>query len=208
MPQPSATPARTAVLLAGGRSLRMGRDKAFLPYQGRPLWRHQAETLHRCGVTRWWLSCRREQGLAEEATSWSAQHGMELRVILDPAGQGGGVLGALVRCLRANESGLLAMTVDMPLVNAALLEPLWPTPGVRTGCFWQSERGIEPFPGFYPSSLLPELEQAAALEKAPSLQSLLRDAVERGLARSLPLSAELARGLANWNRPEDVPARE
>ena len=35
----------SAVLLAGGRSSRMGQDKAFLEIAGQMLWRRQIETL-------------------------------------------------------------------------------------------------------------------------------------------------------------------
>src|SRR6476659_3626346 len=40
----------TAVLLAGGRSTRMGRDKASLPYAGGALWEHQLATLRSTGA--------------------------------------------------------------------------------------------------------------------------------------------------------------
>jgi molybdopterin-guanine dinucleotide biosynthesis protein A len=35
----------SAVLMAGGRSSRMGTDKAFLKWKGLPLWRHATELL-------------------------------------------------------------------------------------------------------------------------------------------------------------------
>ena len=37
----------SAVLLAGGKSSRMGRDKAFLEIEGEPLWQRQLATLRR-----------------------------------------------------------------------------------------------------------------------------------------------------------------
>ena len=47
-----------AALLAGGRSLRMGRDKARLPWGGEPLWRHQWRTLAALEPSSLLLSCR------------------------------------------------------------------------------------------------------------------------------------------------------
>ncbi len=196
--------ARTAALLAGGRSVRMGRDKSVLVYQGEPLWRHQAATLRRAGVTRWLLACRSEQELAGPAAAWSEENGIELRVVPDPPEQGGGALGALVRCLRLAPAGLLALTVDMPLLDAAMLEPLWPAAEGGAGRFWEGPHGIEPFPGFYPASLLPVLEDALTQPRPPALKSLLRDAVSAGFVEILPASAEQVLRLANWNRPEDV----
>jgi len=50
-----------AVLLCGGRSTRMGRDKAFLDWDGRPLWQVQLEKLQQLAPQRLLISCREEQ---------------------------------------------------------------------------------------------------------------------------------------------------
>src|SRR4051812_6334942 len=48
----------SAVLLAGGKSRRMGRDKATTSYRGRPLWRHQTELLGELGPFEILISAR------------------------------------------------------------------------------------------------------------------------------------------------------
>lgn len=44
------------IVLAGGRSSRMGRNKAFLEFKGRPLVRHMMETLHDLGLKNVYVS--------------------------------------------------------------------------------------------------------------------------------------------------------
>src|SRR4051794_37322903 len=46
----------TAVLLAGGKSSRMGRDKALLAVEGRPLWMRQVEVLRATSPTQLLIS--------------------------------------------------------------------------------------------------------------------------------------------------------
>ena len=40
----------TGAVLAGGQSRRMGRDKATLPHEGRPMWERQASILRTAGA--------------------------------------------------------------------------------------------------------------------------------------------------------------
>lgn len=192
-----------AVLLAGGRSVRMGQDKAWLTRENKPLWQHQAETLQRAGASAWLLACRPEQGLDKAALEWSEAHLFPLRLVHDPVGCTAGVLGVLARCLRTAGQGLLVVPVDMPHLDPALLEPLWPPPGEDRGGFWQRAQGLEPFPGYYPLSWLPVLETALQLPRAPALTHLLENARADGLVHTLPLLETEAWRMANWNTPQD-----
>jgi molybdopterin-guanine dinucleotide biosynthesis protein A len=56
-----------AVLLAGGRSTRMGVDKATLVFRGQPLWRHQLDTLRASGAAAVAISGPRDRAYAETA---------------------------------------------------------------------------------------------------------------------------------------------
>ena len=56
----------SAVLLAAGRSTRMGRDKALLEIDGQPLWRRQRAVLEALAPEEIFLSVRPEQAWARD----------------------------------------------------------------------------------------------------------------------------------------------
>lgn len=97
------------VVLAGGRSLRMGRDKALLDWHGRPLLERQLGALRASGVDLLRVGGARPayQGVAD------AQPG------LGPLGGLAGIAEA-----SADDADLLVIPVDMPLLGAALLRRL------------------------------------------------------------------------------------
>ena len=102
---------RIGVVLAGGLSSRMGRDKAMLPWQGRPLIEHQIATLRAAGVATVHVSGERPDyhGIAD-----SVAH----------AGPLGGIAGIAMACADAE---LLIVPVDMPRLQPALLQRLLTT---------------------------------------------------------------------------------
>jgi molybdenum cofactor guanylyltransferase len=49
------------LVLTGGKSSRMGTDKAWINYHGMPQWQYAAQMLHQAGIDRVYISCRPEQ---------------------------------------------------------------------------------------------------------------------------------------------------
>lgn len=97
------------VVLAGGLSTRMGRDKALLHWQGRPLIEHQLAVLRDAGVDDIRVSGDRP----------------DYRGVVDAqphAGPLGGLAGMADAYSDAAE--LLVIPVDMPLLQATLLQRL------------------------------------------------------------------------------------
>lgn len=101
----------TAFILAGGKSLRMGRDKAFVPWDGRAL-------LERAlGAALAVTPCARIAG----ARTKFEQYGSVVEDIYPDRGPLGGIHAAL----RATETELnLILAVDLPYVTPALLSYL------------------------------------------------------------------------------------
>lgn len=98
----------TGVVLAGGRSSRMGRDKAQLAWRGQTLLAHACTTLQAAGAAKVIVS----------------GHYPECGGIPDTA-PGLGPLGGLASVIEAVPDGvLLVVPVDMPLLTPALLQLL------------------------------------------------------------------------------------
>lgn len=98
------------VVLAGGRSLRMGQDKALLTYQGRPLVEHMMLLLQQAGVTDVFIS--------GEVPGYPC--------LPDPTPhQGPGLAMAHVcRQLAESHAAVLFVPVDMPCLPVAALSAL------------------------------------------------------------------------------------
>ena len=104
----------SAVLLAGGRSSRMGRDKSTLYWNGATLLAHQAGILRETGAQQLLLSGRADQ--AELITGFS--------LVTDSQG-GAGPAAALADAWRAtNADVLLVLAVDCPRILPDYLREL------------------------------------------------------------------------------------
>lgn len=96
------------VVLAGGRSSRMGTDKAGLSWRGQPLLQHMRDLLQQAGAPRVWVS--------------GPQTGPDGLPDHEP---GLGPLGGLLTLARTQADGIyLLVPVDMPLLSATLLRRL------------------------------------------------------------------------------------
>lgn len=183
-----------AALLAGGRSTRMGRDKAWLDWHGEPLWQHQAKTLHALKLGPVFLSARAEQGI----------HDQDLIPVNDPPGGDDGPLGGVWRCLNAADCPLLVLAVDMPFMSEDFLRGalLARFDGSR-GRVFAGERGFEPLAAVYVPAMLPLIQEALTVRRL-GLQQVIASAVEQGLMEVLEIRPEHASLFHNVNTPDDI----
>lgn len=188
-------PTAAGLLLAGGRSLRMGQDKAALPWKGTTLGEHQAATLSRSGAWPLLLSCRREQ-------SWSPAGFCRI----EDRASDGGVLMAFVEAFTATPAEVvIALAIDLPRVGHGLLQEMAGLARERrisvVPCHGTAVQ-FEPLAAAWHRSALPELR--AAVAGNASFQSVCAALAARGQLVARTLSAADAETLVNLNSPTDL----
>ncbi len=174
-------------VLAGGRSTRMGRDKALLPLAGKTLLEQVA-------------------GVVLEAVDNVTVIGpperyghLGLRVIPDLVPDCGPLGGLLTALTASTAERVLLVACDMPELTPALLRDLMAVDGDVVVC--ETEGRLHPLCAVYHRSLL------AAVETAVRQRSLkMHDFLSTIQVRRWPVSD--VRLLANLNTPEDLLARE
>lgn len=139
---PSTKQKIAGVVLAGGRSSRMGQDKALLPFQGRPMIDHMVDLLHEAGCEDVFISGQRK---GYPCISDSAPY------------QGPAVAMRHVLQELVGYQGVLFVPVDMPLLTAGFLQQLliqkkgayfdgWPLPAcIMNPCPSSKEISVQGF---------------------------------------------------------------
>src|SRR3954463_11962510 len=131
----------TALLLAGGESRRMGRDKATIELGGRPLWERQLELLRAVRPEKIFVSAR-------STPSW-LPNTVEL-LVDDPPSHG--PLSGLTKGLAAmRTTHLLVLAVDMPFMTAGELGSLLERASDGCGVVPTIAEWAEPLAAVYPA---------------------------------------------------------
>ena len=185
-------PAFSAVLLAGGRSTRMGRDKASLPYAGGALWEHQLATLRAIGAGEVCISGPRNGPYANCGLP-----------ILEDRTPNAGPLAALETALpRALYVVLLA--IDMPAMRADFLQELMRV-ALRTerSVIPAIDSNFEPLAAVYAGSIAALVDESL---RGPdhSMHQLIRSAIRSDLAVVHPVPFESRALFRNLNTPADL----
>lgn len=191
------TPPLFGVLLAGGRSTRMGRDKASMVL-GREGWTQAQRTIQAlsrvCENT--FLSLRDGQAAPEGCE--------EMETVRDKAGLNGPLAGILAAFEREPEAAWLAMACDLPFVGPDLLSGL-------------VAARVEGFDFFAYASIADGLPEPLCAIYEPSARAVLqahaargcispRQIMSAGRTRLLDLPPANRRALENMNTPKDMAA--
>jgi molybdenum cofactor guanylyltransferase len=178
----------SAALIAGGKSTRMGRDKAALMVGGCPLWRRQLDTL---AATR-----PAELFVAGKCAPVEAVEVIEDR--WPDCGPLGGIATALQR---AKTPWLLVLAVDMPAMTPAFLSELVArAEKTGRGSVPKIDGQWEPLAALYPKAALPIAEAMIAVGRF-ALRDFIEAAREVGLVESLEVTDTAL--FVNVNEPED-----
>jgi molybdenum cofactor guanylyltransferase len=172
----------SAVLLVGGESTRMGRDKATVFLDGQPLWKHQLQLLRSLAPAEILISGRVD-------SFWRPR---DTRFIADAAPSQGPLSGLVAAVTNMNGTHLLALAVDMPFLTKANLEWIWGRA--------KSGRGVLPFVGSRaePLAAIYPRESAAWLSAALEFGELSLQRVTKKL-----VDADLLSGTRVWTEDED-----
>ena len=149
---------RFGALFCGGASKRMGRDKALLPWQGRPLLAHGIEVLQAAGA-QVFLAVGSEARYGEFGLPCALDKSADL-------GPLGGLEAALDYALQqpmASEDDLLCvLACDMPHAGAKVFDALCERLGSADICLLRSSAGREPLFGVYRLAVLDQVRAALA----------------------------------------------
>jgi molybdenum cofactor guanylyltransferase len=186
-------PSFSAVILAGGASRRMGRDKSLLAVDGQTLLEWQVATARAAGAQEVLISGR-------PGVDYSA---LGCRVLLDQYRECGPLAGIERGLSEATENLVLCMAVDMPKVRpdmiGSLLAQCSPERGVVPVLYDQ----LEPLLAVYPKCC--GAATRAMLEARRLVVSEFACAcVQAGAVQLYSAPGEAAAQFANWNHPEDV----
>ncbi|RXK56689.1 molybdenum cofactor guanylyltransferase [Oleiharenicola lentus] len=187
----------TGAVLAGGQSRRMGRDKATLAFEGRPLWEHQVRVLREAEA----------DPVAIVRAPGQAPLGLpdDLRLWHDTFTDAGPLAGLQTALSQSRTLLVAVLAVDMPRIDAWWLQWLGTYCGSNIGAIATRPDGIhEPLAAIYPRSALPEISRRLETGNDHSLQTLARALMAQHLLRSVPLPACDLWRVTNWNSPADT----
>jgi molybdopterin-guanine dinucleotide biosynthesis protein A len=190
-------PPFSAVLLAGGRSTRMGRDKALLPIplaDGRTLLDRQLATLRAAGAAEVLVSARAGQALPPVT---DARPVADLR-------HGCGPLGGLAAALAAaTHDRVLVLAIDLPQMPPEFLAALVGESTPAVGVVPLRASHPEPLAAIYPRAAA---GLAAKLLAAGELRAgeFARRLAALGLVRWREVAPSEALFFTNWNTPADL----
>ncbi len=188
----------SALILAGGESKRMGRDKAWLELDGRPLIEQAVKKLRSLGLREVFIS-------GHAGADYSA---LNCPVLLDRV-PGLGPLCGIERGLReCTTRMLLVLAVDLPRMSPAFMIRMLQASDRLSGVVPELNGRLEPLAAIYPQRCH-TLALAAIAGARLSVRDFAAACLHDQAVRIFPVTERDAPEFANWNRPGDfVPDRD
>lgn len=152
----------TLLLLAGGKSARMGKNKAELVYEGKTFLEHMLEKARRLGIEKYYISGYDSQR-ADVRTVWDHYPDR-------------GPLGGLHACMKAMDTPYcLVLPVDAPKLPQNILDALLERHEHRTNekvLIWEHGIRQEPLIAIYPVAMVDTIEDLIREHSAPVFRAI------------------------------------
>ncbi|HEV2692739.1 MAG TPA: molybdenum cofactor guanylyltransferase [Verrucomicrobiae bacterium] len=183
----------SAVILAGGKSSRMGCDKAFIEIAGQTLLTRHIQLVRTAGAREIVISGRAE-------TDYSA---FGLPVLQDSFPDAGPLAG-IHSALQATTSPLLlVLAVDLPAMTADFLQTLTAGCSENTGVVPSIKENLEPLAAIYPKAALP-LATSLLAQNSLTVKNFARQCEQAGLISFIDLPDSATEFFLNCNSPGEL----
>jgi molybdopterin-guanine dinucleotide biosynthesis protein A len=183
----------SAVLLAGGQSRRMRKDKATLLFRGKPLWQIQLNLLRRLEPHEIFVSARTDP-------AWRPA---DVRFVPDDPPSRGPLSGLSASMARIRGDHLIALAIDMPLMEEEYLRSLGDRIEPGRGVLPMIDKRAEPLAAIYPAEAQEDL-LAALFGPHFSLQKVARKLVTLGKLEIVQVATAEEAFFLNLNEPGDL----
>jgi molybdopterin-guanine dinucleotide biosynthesis protein A len=182
----------SAVILAGGQSRRMGRDKAWLPVKGQPLLLRQIDLVRQLAPMEVFISGRPD-------TDYTP---LKYPVLHDCFADAGPLAGIERALTAASAPLLLVVAVDLPCMTASLLQQLGANCLDGAGVIPRVNGRVEPLAAFYPTTAQ-SLAESLLRNSRYYVTAFAEHCLQARLANFYDLSTSHAESFTNLNTPMD-----
>ncbi len=205
----------SGVVLMGGESSRMGRDKAALTVAGETLLARQLRLLGEAGCEERLVSVAAlpdrpslldDGGVISRAViSDQFSRANQPQIIGDRFPEAGPLAGLERALALAQHDLVLVLAVDLPAMTADFLRSLLGEAASEYGVVPVIDGRFEPLVAVYPRRAHAEAELRLGRGEL-ALQAFVRAGLTAGWLRPRPVHPAEQRLFTNWNRPEDLMA--
>jgi len=182
-----------AVLLAGGKSRRMGQDKSTILFRNAPLWQIQLDLLRKLQLP----------GLLISAQTDPPWRPADIEFVPDDQPSRGPLSGIAAALSRITTDYLLVLAIDMPFMTESYLRSLCEKVERGLGVVPVIESRAEPLAAIYPRDAHDDVVDALSGSDF-SLQSLVGKLIAAGKLQPIEVSEKEKAFFRNLNQPGDL----
>lgn len=186
------TKSKTAVILAGGKSSRMGRNKAFLKMEGKTFIERQVDMLREIF-----------DDIVISANTPSEYEYLNLPVIKDIFPSKGPLAGIYAGLVNSNSFHTFILACDMPFVEVKLIKHLR---GLTEGydvVVPKSDRGLEPLHAFYSKNCIGPIKKELDSNNLRIISFFPQVSVKVVNLDTIILPDKFKSSITNLNTPEE-----